>query len=194
MRGLKLYRAVARAAAVAQVVDRTVPADPALATEGRTTTPAHASQRERAWAMFTIARRLAGGSGPATAYDIERLAARIAREYLEHSIAPARALLEELRARSVDAPGIERLAAPATLPVPRPKSREIEARLEAKRSERKKKKVQARLQAPHKLIGRRYVVGSARVTVIGYDATAARWECVTEDGESVTCSLQELTG
>ena len=192
LHGLKLYRAVARAAAVAQVVDQTLPPDPLLTSSGRTTAPS-AAHPERAGAMFAIAYRLASEGGPAGAYDVERLAARVAREYLEQSVAPVRALLEQLRARGVDAPGIARAAdraaparSPSTLPAPTTQA--------AKSERRKKAKQVARLAAPHKLVGRRYVVGSARITVTGYDQGSGRWECTTEDGDVVLCTLQDLNG
>ena len=188
LHGLKLYRAVARAVSVAQAVDRVVPVDPLLSTaSGRTTAPC-AAHDERSLAMFRVA-YAAASEGE---YDVERLAARVARDYLELAVAPVRALLEELRARVVDAPGIARLAAPAAPAAAR--SSQAQAKLEAKRAERKNKKILARTQAPQKLIGRRYVVGNARVTVTGYDARTGRWECTTEDGDVVSYSLQELSG
>ena len=187
---IKLYRAVARAVSVAQAVDRIVPVDPLLSVHGRTTAPSVATDsahRERTWAMFLAAHRAAAEGE----YDVERLAARVARDYLEQSIAPARALLEELRARAVDEPAIGRLIAPPIAPVRTPTA---QAQLDKKRAERKRKKTLDRTQAPYKLIGRRYVVGSARVTVTGYDARSGRWECTTEDGDVVSYSLSELSG
>ena len=193
LHGLKLYRAVSRAAAVAQAVDRIVPVDPLLTTARGSTTPpseaTSAAHHDRSWAMFKVAYAAAGETA---VYDIERLAARVARDYLEQTVAPMRALLDELRARAVNLPGIERLVAPA--PPPRAKSAAVQAQADAKRADRKKRRNQTRTQAPHKLIGRRYVVGSARVTVTGYDPQSGRFECTTEDGDVVSYSLAELSG
>ena len=191
--GLKLYRAVSRAAAVAQAVDRVVPVDPLLTTaRGHTTLPSEATtaaHHDRSWAMFRTA--YAASGGPA-AYDVERLAARVARDYIEEATAPARKLLEELRARSVDAPGIER--AVARLPSTPARSSAAQALHDDRRDKRRKSKNQARMQAPQKLVGRRYVVGSARVTVTGYDPRTGRFQCTTDDGDAVSYTLAELSG